>query len=160
VSGAAAALAAIAALGSGLVAGTLFAFSTFVMSALSRLPPADAIRAMQAINAGILRSAFMPVFLGAAAAALAAAAAALFTPAPPAARFLACAAALLYLAGVIAVTLARNVPLNDALQAFAGGDPAEAWRQYLGPWMRWNHLRTAAATAALLALLGALRARG
>ncbi len=34
----------------GLVAGVFFAFSTFVMSGLARLPPADGIRAMQSIN--------------------------------------------------------------------------------------------------------------
>jgi uncharacterized membrane protein len=41
---------AIGALSSGLVAGTFFAFSTFVMRALDRLPSAQAIAAMQAVN--------------------------------------------------------------------------------------------------------------
>lgn len=40
----------IAALGCGLVAGVFFAFSSFVMPALKRLPPAQGISAMQSIN--------------------------------------------------------------------------------------------------------------
>src|SRR5690606_29761669 len=39
-----------AAVGSALVAGVFFAFSSFVMPALATLPAAPAIRAMQAIN--------------------------------------------------------------------------------------------------------------
>ena len=38
------------ALGCGLVAGVFFAFSTFVMPALKRLPPAHGIAVMQSIN--------------------------------------------------------------------------------------------------------------
>jgi uncharacterized membrane protein len=38
------------ALGCGLVAGVFFAFSSFVMPALKRLPPAQGIAAMQSIN--------------------------------------------------------------------------------------------------------------
>ncbi len=38
------------ALGCGLVAGVFYAFSTFVMPALKRLPPAQGIVAMQSIN--------------------------------------------------------------------------------------------------------------
>ncbi len=41
----------ISALGCGLVGGIFFAFSTFVMKALTRLPPAQGIAAMQSINA-------------------------------------------------------------------------------------------------------------
>ena len=40
----------LSALGSGLVAGIFFAFSTFVMSALGRLAPEQGILAMQTIN--------------------------------------------------------------------------------------------------------------
>jgi uncharacterized membrane protein len=39
-----------AALGSGLVGGVFFAFSTFVMRALARVPAAQGIAAMQSIN--------------------------------------------------------------------------------------------------------------
>ncbi|MCW2621022.1 MAG: hypothetical protein JWL64_624, partial [Frankiales bacterium] len=39
----------VATVGSGLAGGVLFAFSTFVMAGLARLPDPAAIRAMQAI---------------------------------------------------------------------------------------------------------------
>jgi len=41
-------------LGTGLVGGIFFTFSTFVMQALARLSPNEGIRAMQAINVTVL----------------------------------------------------------------------------------------------------------
>jgi uncharacterized membrane protein len=75
----------------------------------------------------------------------------------PAAAWLV-AGALLYLVGTIVVTMAGNVPLNNAL---ARVDPATAeaatlWARYLSLWTRWNHLRTAAALAASAAFIVAL----
>ena len=52
------------ALGCGLMAGVYFAFSTFIMTALGRLDQAASIAAMNAINVDIVRSLFMPLFLG------------------------------------------------------------------------------------------------
>ncbi|WP_245350551.1 hypothetical protein [Bradyrhizobium sp. UFLA03-84] len=52
------------ALGCGLLAGLYFAFSAFVMTALGRIDQAAGISAMNAISVDILRSLFMPVFLG------------------------------------------------------------------------------------------------
>ena len=48
-----------AALGCGVVAGVFFAFSTFVMRALARLPARQGIAAMQAINVAAVTPAFM-----------------------------------------------------------------------------------------------------
>jgi len=62
------ALTLFAALGCGLVAGVFFAFSTFVMKALSRLSPGEGIAAMQSINVVVLNSWFMVAFFGTAAA--------------------------------------------------------------------------------------------
>ena len=44
----------IAALGCGLVAGVFFAFSTFVMKALGRVPPEAGISVMQSIIQSVL----------------------------------------------------------------------------------------------------------
>ncbi len=57
-----------AALGCGLVAGVFFAFSAFVMKALSRLPPGEGITAMQSINVAVLNPWFLVAFFGTAAA--------------------------------------------------------------------------------------------
>ena len=62
------ALTLIAALGCGLIAGVFFAFSTFVMKALARLPPGEGIAAMQSINIVVLNPSFLGAFLGTAAA--------------------------------------------------------------------------------------------
>src|SRR5688572_13860507 len=58
----------VAALGCGLIAGVFFAFSSFVMAALHRLPPAQGIAAMQSINRVVINPLFLGTFLGTAAA--------------------------------------------------------------------------------------------
>ena len=70
MSGPAEAAAIITALGCGLVAGVFFAFSTFVMGALRRLPPAQGIAAMQSINVTVITPAFMIALFGTAIACL------------------------------------------------------------------------------------------
>ena len=52
------------AVGAGLVASIFFAFSTFVMKALNRLPPAQGIAAMQFINVTVINPLFMTAFFG------------------------------------------------------------------------------------------------
>ncbi|MBL3940464.1 hypothetical protein FH720_24930, partial [Bacteroides thetaiotaomicron] len=52
------------AVGCGLMAGVYFAFSTFVMTSLGRVAPQAGAAAMNAINVDIVRSPFMPLFLG------------------------------------------------------------------------------------------------
>jgi uncharacterized membrane protein len=52
------------AVGCGVLAGVYFAFSTFVMASLARIAPAAGAAAMNAINVEIVRSLFMPLFLG------------------------------------------------------------------------------------------------
>jgi uncharacterized membrane protein len=44
----------IAAIGSGLIAGVFFAFSTFIMSAFARLQPSQGITAMQFVNITVI----------------------------------------------------------------------------------------------------------
>ena len=58
------ALTLVSALGCGLVAGVLFAFSSFVMNALARLPAAQGIAAMQSINVVVINPLFITAFLG------------------------------------------------------------------------------------------------
>ncbi|HEX6215570.1 MAG TPA: hypothetical protein VFZ38_12150, partial [Vicinamibacterales bacterium] len=48
--------------------GVFFAFSTFVMQALRRLPPAQGVAAMQSINVTAVTPIFMTVLFGTAAA--------------------------------------------------------------------------------------------
>ncbi len=153
-------------LGTGLVAGTFLAFSTFVMAALDRRPPHDAIRTMQAINRTVLTPAFMGVLFGTAVLCAVAIVLASRHRADPGSVAL-LVAALLYLAGVIGVTVVGNVPLNVRLDRIDAGTldhhaATRAWSEFLGPWLRWNHLRTIAGIGATIAGLLALiqQARG
>ncbi|HKA89100.1 MAG TPA: anthrone oxygenase family protein [Haliangiales bacterium] len=143
------------ALGCGLIAGTFFAFSTFVMKALARLPPAEGIRAMQSINVAVINPRFLGAFVGTAAAcALLAVLSPMTWTGPGAAlRLVGC---VLYLAGCFGVTMAFNVPRNDALAKLQPDavEAAAGWARYVAGWTAWNHVRTAAALAAA-ALLGA-----
>jgi uncharacterized membrane protein len=138
-------LAFAAAIGSGVVGGIFYAFSTFVMAALGRLPPEQGAAAMNAINVTVINAMFFLAFFGTAALCLAASAGvALRWTASGGALVL--LASVIYLIGCIAVTMFRNVPLNNALAAATLGTPEAAtlWTRYLSEWTFWNTVRTVA----------------
>ena len=149
-----------AALGSGLIAGVFFAFSTFVMKALARLPAREGIAAMQAINVVVINPRFLGVFLGTAALCVVGAVGALARWNHPGAGCLLLGSAL-YLLGTFLVTIAFNVPLNNSLAAVSASDPdaPRHWARYVTRWTAWNHVRTLAALAATGALIAAIRLR-
>ena len=145
-----------AALGSGLMAGTFFAFSSFVMPALARLPTTEGIKAMQSINIMILNSLFMVVFLATAALCVVLVIAALMRwGMVGSSSGLQLAGALLYLIGTLLVTVMFNVPLNQTLAAVTSDSPAagEVWQRYVETWTVWNHVRTGTALVASLVLI-------
>lgn len=141
------------ALGCGLVAGVFFAFSTFVMPALARLPAAHGIAAMQSINIVVIDPLFLGVFLGTATACVALVVESLLSWTKPRAIYL-LAGSLLYLVGTLLVTIMFNVPRNDALAATDpnGAQAASSWVRYVADWTVWNHVRGAAALAAAASL--------
>lgn len=143
------ALTLFAALGCGLIAGVFFAFSTFVMKALARLPAGEGIAAMQSINIVVLNPWFMTAFLGTAATCVLALISSLFRWDDPGAVYLLVGSAL-YLVGSLLVTIVFNVPRNEALASVAQADPngASLWAGYVASWTAWNHVRTAASLAA------------
>ena len=147
----------LCALGCGLNAGVFFAFSTFVMAGLARLAPGEGINAMNAINVSAVTPVFMTLLFGTGALCLIAIVLALFQWGAPG-SLLALAAGSLYLAGSIAVTMLRNVPLNNALARVTQADALgkAIWKNYLTDWTRWNHVRTAACFIAMVLFLTAL----
>jgi uncharacterized membrane protein len=151
------ALKLFAVLGCGLIAGVFFAFSTFVMSALARRPPAQGIAAMQSINITVINPWFMTAFLGTAGACTLLAVSSLLKWNQPGAAYL-LIGSLLYLVGTLGVTIVFNVPLNDALAKVEPGstDGASLWASYLTNWTLWNHVRTVAALAAAALFTSAL----
>ena len=138
-------------LGSGLVGGIFYAFSSFIMKALGRLPPATGINAMQSINVVVINPSVLGLFFTTAVISVGAATVAVAQWHAPAAPFL-LAGALLYLVGTFGVTARGNVPLNHHLAGLAATDPEAAsyWNDYLQRWTWLNTVRTVAAGAAAL----------
>jgi uncharacterized membrane protein len=145
------------ALGCGLVGGVFFAFSTFIMSALARLPPREGIAAMQAINITVITPPFMLALFGTGLVCLVLAAYELVAVRSPDSLYLV-TGGLLYFLGNVVVTIVFNVPRNNALAAAdpASVDGARVWADYLVTWTRWNHVRTVTALAAAALLTFAL----
>lgn len=142
-------LAFSAAIGSGIMGGLFFAFSTFVMRALAALPPSLGMAAMQSINRVILTPLFLGVFLGMALLSAGLAIHAILYWQAPSSSWL-FSGSLLYLAGGLVVTMLCNVPRNNRL-AVATPDAADSeqiWKRYLDGWTKWNHVRTLATLGA------------
>jgi uncharacterized membrane protein len=144
---------AAVAIAAAAMGGVFLAFSSFVMAALRRLPPAHGIAAMQSINIVAVTPVFMTALFGTAAASLAIAVYAVINWLGNGSGYL-LPGSLSYLIGTIVVTIAFNVPLNNAL---AAADPAStesvfSWMNYVRAWTAWNHVRTVSGlvTAALL----------
>lgn len=150
-----------AALGSGLIAGAFFAFSSFVMIALARLPVPHGIAAMQSINIVVISPLFLGVFMGTAIFGAILAVMALADLSAPTAPYL-LAGGLFYAVGCLGVTMVFNVPLNNQLAAVAPEEPTsvQVWTKYLAGWVPWNHLRTIGALLACAAFILALRHGG
>jgi uncharacterized membrane protein len=136
-------------LGSGLIAGTFLAFSSFIMAAFVRLPAAQGIEAMQAINITVINPLFMAVLFGTA----------LlggylgYISYQSGVQSWTAAGAAIYVFGAIGVTLAMNVPLNNELAVLDPAMPesAQVWARYLRDWTFWNSVRGMAAAAACIA---------
>jgi len=141
----------IALLGSALIGGIFFAFSSFIMKALARVPSTEGIAAMQSINLVVLNRSFLGAFMGTAAISLLVAVVAVKGWEMPSAPWLV-AGALLYLVGTFLLTGLGNVPLNNQLAAVQANDPAaiKVWEHYLDRWTLLNSVRTVAAMCAAL----------
>ena len=102
-----------AAVGSGLVGGVLFAFSSFVMPALRRIPPAQGISAMQSINRQAPTFAFMSLAGATAVVSAGVGIHAALNRDEPGTAWIA-TGTVAYLAAIV-ITGAFNVPRNDRL---------------------------------------------
>jgi uncharacterized membrane protein len=148
------------ALGCGVIAGVLFAFSSFVMKGLARVPPALGIASMKSVNAAAVTPAFMTALFGTAAACLAVIVCSILSWHQPYAGYL-LSGGLLYLLGAIGMTITFHVPRNQALDRVRPDSPDAAghWNRYVTTWTAGNHVRAAAALAAAAILTIALTAR-
>ncbi|MDJ0821998.1 MAG: DUF1772 domain-containing protein [Paracoccaceae bacterium] len=142
-----------------LVAGVFLAFSDFIMRSLAITNGIGGVEAMQVINREVFRWVFMTLFMGMAAVSLVIGGYAWVSLSGPA-GVLILLAALVYLIGCFGVTVAFNVPMNQALAGMELSSDAtrDYWLQtYVPRWTFWNSVRTgAAALSAALLLFGLL----
>ncbi|MFK0116041.1 DUF1772 domain-containing protein [Streptomyces sp. NPDC090994] len=151
------ALTVLGVLGTGLVAGVFFGFSAFVMRGLAALPPARGVAAMQAINVAAVTPPFMVLFVGSALL-CAVLAVVTFVLWPEEGTVELLLGSGLHLIGSFGLTMAANVPRNDAL-ARLEPESTEAtayWPRYVREWTAWNHVRTAASAGAAVSYISAL----
>jgi uncharacterized membrane protein len=128
-------------LGSGTVAGVLFAVALSTLPALIAMPPGRYIYAHKLLGrnwdptmpAIVLGSTVLDIVL-----AFTATGAALF------------AVAAVLLAGVSVVSHFANVPINKVMRTLDPDDMPERFDDPRPLWRRWHHLRTALALLALL----------
>ncbi|TCM45884.1 DUF1772 domain-containing protein [Kribbella sp. VKM Ac-2568] len=149
----------LAALGGvGLMGGLFFAFGTTVMSSLERMPPGQGATAMNLINVRIQNPLFLLIFLGTALICLALAVLAFVRDSPG--RWWLLAGAALYLVGVMVLSIAVNIPLNDKLAALDPNSAAGAaeWLNYLAKWNPANNVRAVACLLGVIAFGLALNA--
>jgi uncharacterized membrane protein len=142
------------------MAGVYFTFSAFVMRSLDEIDAPMGMTAMQSINKVIVKSTFLPIFFASTIACAAMAVIALLDLTAVGARWM-LAGSVTYVVGMFMVTVARNVPLNNKLEATiaAGPDGPAMWAQYMAKWTVWNNVRTLACTLAMILLIIAIHAR-
>ena len=148
-----------AVVGAGLNAGLFWAYQTSVAPAFREVADRTYLEAFQRINVAILNPVFGVVFVGTPLALVAATAAA-GNPLRTRPAALLAASAAVFVVGVLGVTGARNVPLNDRM---AKVDLATATDVELhdvrsaveAPWNRWNVVRTVASAGAFVLAVAA-----
>ncbi|MEE1753693.1 DUF1772 domain-containing protein [Streptomyces sp. SP18CS02] len=146
-------LLALAVFCTGLYAGSMLIFRTGIMPALARLTDEEFVTVMRRVNEYVPRVVFLIVFAGV----VLLPAAALAVPADGgwgAQRRLVLAGLLCAVLNHV-VTMAGNVPLNNALAASEGSAPARVRAAFESRWNTFHLLRTLLITAAFALLVAA-----
>jgi len=125
----------------GLIAGLFYSWSISVTKGLALLPDREYLVAFQQLNRAILNPLFLIAFMGLV----------FLLPittwtqyhrSPSAAFWLLAAATIIYLVGVMGITMLGNVPMNEALDAFNidAAIPAQLAAKRGAFETRWNFL--------------------
>ncbi len=148
----------VAAIGAGVTGGVYFAFSTFVMTALRRLPDRQGLTTMQAVNRAAPSPLFMTALFGTAALAVGLIVAGARRWGDAGAAQLIVGSGL-YLVSVV-LTIGFHVPRNEALDKVdpSSAGAAQRWLDYASVWTAGNHLRALSAIAGAVVLTLALTA--
>jgi uncharacterized membrane protein len=137
----------------GAIFGFFYAWVCSTMWGLDAIDPRVAIEAMQGMNSSVRNAVFAPAFFGTPLVCFLTAALC-FAGGGRGAGIAFAAAGAVYLVGGMALTLAGNVPMNEALAEVQVPDDMEAareiWAAYSPRWQAFNIARTVASGGALL----------
>ncbi|MCJ8278136.1 MAG: DUF1772 domain-containing protein [Bdellovibrionales bacterium] len=122
----------------GLGASFFFAWCVTVIPGTKKVSDATYLEVMQWVNKKIINPIFFVIFIGPGI--LLAINAVYFEP-------MAITSAVFYIFGTIGITMAKNVPLNDKLEAkvlsqMSEGEKSEFRKSYELVWNRWHYIRT------------------
>ncbi len=141
-----------------LLAGVFLTFSDFVMKSLRAAKPAAGIEVMQIINRKVWATVFMVLLLGFACVSALLVGYAYLNLAGMAGLWI-IAGGMIYLIGVIVVSLVFNVPMNNRLDVMDcnSAHAASYWQSdYVPRWTYWNWIRALSGAAAAICYLTAL----
>ncbi len=145
---------------SAAIFGFFYAWVCSTMWGLDAADPRVAIAAMQAMNSSVRNVVFAPAFFGTPVL-LAVTGGMLWGQRHPRSAALFGVSSVVYLALGLVLTMAVNVPMNQALATVTVPADVEAaraiWLEYSSTWQVWNQIRTAASGGSLLfAMIGAI----
>ena len=127
--------------------GFFYAWVCSTMWGLDNADPRIAIAAMQAMNASVRNVVFAPAFFGTSVALLITTLVLYAAQQRPAALWFGAATLIIAMLGVV-LTMAINVPMNEALAQMPVPEDITAaqaiWDGYSSDWQFWNQMRTIA----------------
>ncbi len=137
----------------GAIFGFFYAWVCSTMWGLDAIDPRVAIEAMQGMNASVRNAVFAPAFFGTPFVCLITAALC-FSGGSRGAGIAFAAAGLVYLVGGAGLTLAVNVPMNEALAEMQVPEDVEdaraVWEAYSPRWQLFNVVRTVVSGGSLM----------
>ncbi len=150
-------LLSITTLFSGLMAGLFYAWSISVTPGIGKTDNISYLKAFQSMNRAILNPAFFIVFFGLVVLLIYLSFASYHNMQPNQYRLIISATAL-YLGGIMLVTIAGNIPLNNSLEALQidlmSPEQMSAFREgFESKWNRLNMIRTVSSAISFLLLI-------
>ena len=140
--------------------GFFYAWVCSTMWGLDAADPRVAIQAMQAMNASVRNGVFAPAFFGTPVFLFATAGVLWFQTFQKSAALFALSGLVYFCFGLI-LTMAVNVPMNEALATVTAPNElavaSQIWQDYSPTWQFWNQVRTVASGLSfLIAVVGVM----
>ncbi len=142
---------------SGMIAGLFYAWTISVTPGLAKIDNSSYLKAFQSMNRAILNPAFFIAFFGVLALLIYHSYVS-FTSQDQAQSWLIISATILYILGIMAVTIAGNIPLNNSLESLQiesmSIEQMETFRSgFENKWNALNLIRTVCSAVSFLLLI-------